>query len=716
MSKSIASRENRLSVTVTMPHFVSSKNEIVKNMNDISSDFSCLKVSALEKASRISGEIDKITIGPDSVTNNECDKSENIENEQNCCNIKHSRRSINSESNKISTQSGITFSMKKILLESELQRREEVRKEIERHWQHMKENGKAIQEHMAVSRWYMARERERKSAENFAYILAEERIAEQEEIQRRREQQREVEEYRKRMKEKEELNKKITGLRTEFELKYSDIVTKYCNLSAISKGCKDKNDIVVVLSSYAAKLTELCQQMEVVDEKIRSGELVPADLTVTEIMLQRMDEMLCSLRSEIERVNAQLEANAVYAQNAKEPPEQTETIVHPEPEITQNVCEVVTPDQTNIVTTTISKEVKHQQEEVEKEVETLEAVDSPVVPQATPETAAVPEEIAPPAQQSDDSLYEYVDKESLCIHINSQQLLENYVKSYNDFIQSASTKKFRFECQKAINIPVNAISGINEQHLRDKYERLHNLLIGKSSPNVGQYQQGAAFCKNILAKKIVSQGETLVSSKPKMAFPIAAIIVALWNDHSDFGDLLLAHFHNDCPFTVPVFMPKLEGQSNEEYYKSMGYKYAEDGTVEKHDKYLKRMSGLMRLYASITITAQRRGVAKTHPHGLQHAWRWLAAVLNIEPRVDVTDLCATLILDILEVTGSALWFAYPKQFHKLLILLAEEYFPRMQSVGSIGGGPLVRLEEFLKNSLTKGSIPPPDGQLPPNFW
>lgn len=114
-----------------------------------------------------------------------------------------------------------------------------------------------------------------------------------------------------------------------------------------------------------------------------------------------------------------------------------------------------------------------------------------------------------------------------------------------------------------------------------------------------------------------------------MAFPIAAIIVALWNDHSDFGDLLLSHFHNICPFTVPIFMPKMVGQSNEDYYKLMGYKYDEDGTIEKHDKFLKRMSGLMRLYASITITIQRKGITKTNPHGLQNAWRWLAAILNI---------------------------------------------------------------------------------------
>ena len=113
-----------------------------------------------------------------------------------------------------------------------------------------------------------------------------------------------------------------------------------------------------------------------------------------------------------------------------------------------------------------------------------------------------------------------------------------------------------------------------------------------------------------------------------MAFAIASVVVALWNDNPDFGELLLANFRVTCPFIVPAFFPQREGQSNEDYYKSLGYKYSEDGTVEKQDKFLKRISGLVRLYASIIVTNQRQGVTQSHPHGLQNAWRWLAAMLN----------------------------------------------------------------------------------------
>lgn len=698
----------------------------MQKMNDITSDFACLKVSALGKASRISGEIDRITIGPDSAVNNhDCDKSENIENEQNSCNIKDRPNSAGSPNSKIYTQNGITFSANKILLESELQRKEEVRKRIEHHWQHMKRNEKAIREHMAVSHSYMAKERERRSAEKLACILAEEeKRAEQEEIRRQHEQQLHaqnaqeqkekleilVEEYRKRMKEKEELHKKVISLRNEFGAIYCE------KFAVLLKSCKDQKSFAMFLSSYSTRLKELCQQAELIDEKIKNDELVPADVNVLENMVSQITEIFNILQS-IEKVDTVFGADtAPNAQTANEIQEPVEVSKQNVIESAPGTPETEIPKQLDVDIRPKVPEDKVQQVQSGTDADTIKAADTPSSPEDTTISDVKLEESKLANENKKGNLYDYVDQRSLQTYVNSQQTLNNYEKTYSTFLQSASTKKFRFDCQKAINIPVNTIAATSEQHLRDKYDKLRNLLMGKSSPNVAQYPQGTAFCKFILAKKIVNQGETLVSSKPNMAFPIAAIIIAIWTDHPDFGDLLLAHFHNACPFIVPIFLPKIKGQSDEDYYKSIGYKYMEDGTVEKHDKYLKRMSGLMRLYASITITGQRKGVRKSHPHGLQHAWRWLAAVLNTEPKADTTDLCATLVLDMLEVAGNALWLAYPKQFLKLLILLSEEYYPRMQSAGCIGGGPLMRLEEFLKRCLTKGSISPPAGQLSPNFW
>nr|XP_033325449.1 nucleoporin GLE1 [Megalopta genalis] len=691
-----------------MPHFVRDKDDTTQEMNDITSDFAGLKVSVLKKASLISSKVGRITIGPAfTMIQNTDEKSENIENEQNSCNITPSQKTNHLKSNKISMQSGITFSVKKILLESEYQRKEEVQKEIEHRWQHMNEEEKDIKKRKENSRSHMAKERERKSKENYEYILAEEKKAEQEELRKRHEQQKEVEEYRKKMIEKQDLTKLIMNLRNMFKTKYGTIVMA-------AQNCDDVNSVPILFSSCGPKLDELFQQVWVIDEKIMTGDVTSADVTAMKKYVQQMNEILCIVKAEIERINTAYTANLVNNEASKETQLQPEILEIPTPNITHTRAELIAPQVDSSAIQ--NSENKHEDKE-QQHVQSVENITSLNIPSVIVAPAQT-EEIASTDKQSESTsqLYEYVDKELLQMYINSKQFLENYVKSYDEFLQSASTKKFRFECQKAINIPVNAISGISRQHLYDKYERLNSLLKGESSPNVNQYPQGAAFCKNMLAKEIVNQGGTLVSSKPKMAFPIAAVVVAIWNDHYDFGDLLLSHFHDTCPYIVPVFLPEMEGQSNEDYYKLMGYKYAKDGTVEKQDKFLKRMSGLMRLYASITITSQRKGINKTNPHGLQYAWRWLAAVLNIEPRTEIADLCATLLLDMLEVAGNALWTAYPRQFYKLLILLSDEYHSRIQTVGNIGGGPLVRLQEFLKNSLTKGFIPQPDGQLSPNFW
>ena len=92
---------------------------------------------------------------------------------------------------------------------------------------------------------------------------------------------------------------------------------------------------------------------------------------------------------------------------------------------------------------------------------------------------------------------------ALQTYMNTHMFLNNYAAQYRDLAQAAGLKKFRFECQKAINIPVNGISGINGMHLKDKYETLRSLIMGKSSFNITQHPQGIPFCKDILAKKIV---------------------------------------------------------------------------------------------------------------------------------------------------------------------------------------------------------------------
>lgn len=124
------------------------------------------------------------------------------------------------------------------------------------------------------------------------------------------------------------------------------------------------------------------------------------------------------------------------------------------------------------------------------------------------------------------------------------------------------------------------------------------------------------------------------------------------------------------------------------------------------------MSGIMRLYASIMVSHPPRG---HNPYSTEHAWAWLAMVMNIEPLPDITT---TMIFDLLEVTGHALYRDYKKQFFKLLHILIKEFLPKLKRVASpSGAGPMTRLEDFLQNSVkNNGNIPPPEGLLSAHFW
>jgi nucleoporin GLE1 len=63
--------------------------------------------------------------------------------------------------------------------------------------------------------------------------------------------------------------------------------------------------------------------------------------------------------------------------------------------------------------------------------------------------------------------------------------------------------------QKAVNIPVNAISPVSADHLQDKLLRLSRLIsgqpveVGHGQVIASSHPEGIAFCKNLLAKKFV---------------------------------------------------------------------------------------------------------------------------------------------------------------------------------------------------------------------
>ncbi|KAL4660329.1 nucleoporin GLE1 [Arapaima gigas] len=282
------------------------------------------------------------------------------------------------------------------------------------------------------------------------------------------------------------------------------------------------------------------------------------------------------------------------------------------------------------------------------------------------------------------------------------------------------TKKLKMELQKAATIPVSQISSISGSKLKEVFDKIDTLLSGRSvqsggrSVSASHHPQGLDFVSYKLAEKFVKQGEEEIASHHEAAFPIAVVASGVWELHPKVGDLLLAHLHKKCPYSVPYYPAMKEGTSVEDYQRILGYRIEESG-VEAQDSFLKRMSGMIRLYAAIIQLRwphnNRKGGC---PYGLNNGWHWLAQMLNMEPLADIT---ATLLFDFLEVCGHALMKQYQGQFWKLIFLIKEDYFPRIEAVTSTGQmGAVMRLKQFLEDSLSHREIPPPKGQLSSSFW
>ncbi|XP_036272104.1 mRNA export factor GLE1 isoform X2 [Pipistrellus kuhlii] len=286
--------------------------------------------------------------------------------------------------------------------------------------------------------------------------------------------------------------------------------------------------------------------------------------------------------------------------------------------------------------------------------------------------------------------------------------------------KDSQVKKIKMDLQKAATIPVSQISTIAGSKLKEIFDKIHNLLSGKPvqsggrSVSVTLNPQGLDFVQYKLAEKFVKQGEEEVASHHEAAFPIAVVASGIWELHPRVGDLILAHLHKNCPYSVPFYPAFREGMALEDYQRMLGYQ-VKDSKVEQQDNFLKRMSGMMRLYAAIIQLRWPYGTRQeAHPHGLNHGWRWLAQILNMEPLSDVT---ATLLFDFLEVCGNALMKQYQAQFWKMMLLIKEDYFPRIEAITSSGQmGSFIRLKQFLEKCLQRKEIPVPKGFLTSSFW
>lgn len=622
---------------------------------DIINGFQDLKISALSKSKRVNDQIKDVTIGP----NRTVDFRDTASSASPSSDDKHPlpmRKSV-------SPQNAGSYTLRKIIADLEKQRQEQVQEAVSARKNAFDEFSRQ-QEQGMKEHWLQQQQRmiEKMQQQESVILEALEQYDKNISSQHQQlvqyyqnlaeKQKKNAEELEAREKRNAMLNSIIESIKrdqTEFRVTFQEI-----GVLLKSHGTNE------TLKNY---LPEISNQLSVLPKKMTEIVACCKAGQITENELKKSSEALAILKS----LKEQIQKIITYSEALRK--------------------EAV-------------KQQERQQEIAAKEQPVVEVKEN-----ATPVTQTV----APAV------IEKYCSRANLKRLSELQEFLISYKTSYKQFVEDPNLKQYRFDLKKAVNIPVNAISAVNAKHLLDKYDRLHNLLAGKPVI-VGETQivatkhpQGVAFCTDLVAEKLVLQGDLLISSNPEAAFNYAAVLVALWNDFPDFGKLVLAHFYEVCPYLVPWYVPRTADQTTEDYYKTQGYKYT-DGVPEKQDKFLKRMTGIMRLYSAIFITKPKRGQNK-NPHGMSEAWRWIASILNLEPRLDIT---ATLIHVFLETVGFNMQAVYGKMFQKLMRFIKEKYMPMIEKIDS--GGPFTRLTVLFDNYSVKEILEPPSGILPSGFW
>lgn len=303
--------------------------------------------------------------------------------------------------------------------------------------------------------------------------------------------------------------------------------------------------------------------------------------------------------------------------------------------------------------------------------------------------------------------------------LENHQAIQKYLKEieskYSSFLIDDNLKSLKRELIKAIYTPVNCISSTTPWHMKDKFDKLDALLkcktveTGNSRVSANSHKDALTFCKHTLAKKLVNFGENVADVKKQAAFEVASIASELWQVHSDFGLILYATFKQKCPCLIPYNAPQTNEQTDEEYYKSLGYNYT-NGVVEKQDKYVKRMTGIIRLFAAIIVTETKSGKAL----GIEQAWILIAATVNLAPQLDVT---AVFLHEMLIITGHDLKEAYGRQLIKMLKYIDTYYMKKIDEVTPITcAGPVQRFKTFISKAIEVGYIEKPKDIIPYNFW
>ncbi|KAG0344287.1 hypothetical protein BG004_004600 [Podila humilis] len=197
---------------------------------------------------------------------------------------------------------------------------------------------------------------------------------------------------------------------------------------------------------------------------------------------------------------------------------------------------------------------------------------------------------------------------------------------------------------------------------------------------------GYYWIMNIAAKKFVQQAGNDLLVKADPAFPMAHVIVLLFTNHPKFLDVIMARFAKKCPYILPVYIAHDSADTTDQFMKKLGYAKKEKGW-ETEAQYDARQCAIFSLYCAIMQTDPPVG---RNLYPIEHAWTWMARILNMPPR-PITPALISSFIDAM----------------KVLRLMVEEFIPLIPKEGVAGA---TRLKTQLEDLMKTGRIPVPNGR------
>lgn len=101
-----------------------------------------------------------------------------------------------------------------------------------------------------------------------------------------------------------------------------------------------------------------------------------------------------------------------------------------------------------------------------------------------------------------------------------------------------------------------------------QYKLAEKFVVRRPCLSVGGEEAGAQHAgssQSRIVSVLQKQGEEEVASHHEAAFPIAVVASGIWELHPRVGDLILAHLHKKCPYSVPFYPAFKEGMALEDY-------------------------------------------------------------------------------------------------------------------------------------------------------